>query len=214
MGCLTLIQLDDILTRQRNTHLYIGEALVQINALTNEQLQKHLDAFKTDQARYISNDIDLPIVSANNKIWEMSADLTFKMITRVLDLQYRPGKCAIASVISPNFMLAAMDFSGDVEARYIISVSEGLQKTIAKAILCQDSVDNEPVEVLEDTVMEFVNVVCGNIAAKASQMGVIMNINPPTVVHHQNISEGVTALCFPIHIGDGDTMEMFLLIKV
>lgn len=217
MGFLSLVQLNDVVTRQKNTHLYIGEALVQVGALTNDELQKHLDAFKADQAQYVSNGIELPISSANNKIWEMTADLTYKMVTRVLDLQFRPGKCNLATTIPSNFMLAAMDLSGDVEARYLISVSEGLQKSIAKAILSEESVDNEPVEVLEDTVMEFVNVVCGNVAAKASQMGVIININPPVTLHPPAnglpIPEGCRALSFPIHIVDGDTMELILLIK-
>lgn len=217
MGFLTLVQLNDVVTRQKNTHLYIGEALVQVGSLTNNELQKHLDAFKADQAQYVSNGIELPITSANSKIWEMTADLTYKMITRVLDLQFRPGKCTLATAIAPNFMLAAMDLSGDVEARYLISVSEVLQKSIAKAILSETSVDDEPAEVLEDTVMEFVNVICGNVAAKASQMGVIMNINPPVTIHPPAnglpIPDGHTALCFPIHIGGGDTMEMILLIK-
>ncbi len=99
------------ITRQKNTHLYIGEALVQVGALTSEELQKQLDAFKADQAKYVSNGIELPITSANNNIWEMTADLTYKMITRVLDLQFRPGKCVLATAIPPNFMLAAMDLS-------------------------------------------------------------------------------------------------------
>ncbi|MDD2364872.1 MAG: chemotaxis protein CheX [Desulfuromonadaceae bacterium] len=213
MGFLSLTQLNDIITRQKNTHIYIGEALVQVGAITAEELQKQLDAFKADQAQYVSNGIELPVSLPNSKIWEMTADLTFKMVTRVLDLQFRPGRCELVKTVAPNFMLAAMDFSGDVNARYLISVSEGLQKTIAKAILSEESVDKEPVEVLEDTVMEFVNVVCGNVAAKASQMGVIMNINPPEVLHGLQIDEEDTALVFPIHIGDGDKMELILLIK-
>lgn len=217
MGFLTLTQLNDVITRQKNTHLYIGEALVQIGALTSENLQKHLADFKADQAQYVSDGIALPPGVANSKIWEMTADLTYKMITRVLDLQFRPGKCALTETLAPNFMMAAMDFNGDVEARYLISVSEGLQKTIAKAILREESVDGESAEVLEDTVMEFVNVVCGNVAAKASQMGVIMNINPPVTIHPPTaglpVPEGHTALCFPIHIEDGDKMELILLIK-
>lgn len=217
MGFLTLNQLNDVIVRQKNTHLYVGEALVQVGALTSESLQQHLAAFKADQAQYVSDGIELPETIANGKIWEMSADLTYKMITRVLDLQFRPGKCVTTTVIRSNFMLAAMDFSGDVEARYLISVSESLQKTIAKAILSEESVDNETKEVLEDTVMEFVNVVCGNIAAKASQMGVIMDINPPVTIKPAAdglpVATGYTALCFPIHIGDGDTMELILQIK-
>jgi len=217
MGFLTLLQLNDVIARQKSTHLYIGEALVQVGALTSDELRKHLDDFKADQAQYVSNGIELPITSANNPIWEMTADLTYKMITRVLDLQFRPGKCTLATVIPPNFMLAAMDLSGDVEARYLISVSEGLQKSIARAILSETSVDDEPEEVLEDTVMEFVNVVCGNVAAKASQMGVIIEINPPVTLHPPAnglpIPDGHTALSFPIHIMDGDTMELILLIR-
>jgi CheY-specific phosphatase CheX len=147
----------------------------------------------------------------------MTADLTYKMITRVLDLKFRPGKCTLAATVSPNFMLAAMDLSGDVEARYLISVSESLQKSIAKAILSESSVDHEPAEVLEDSVMEFVNVVCGNVAAKASQMDVNITINPPVTIHPPAgglpVPAGFKALSFPIHIEDGDTMEMILLIK-
>lgn len=217
MGFLTLTQLNDVITRQKNTHLYIGEALVQVGAISSENLQQHLADFKADQAKYVSDGIELPADIANSNIWEMTADLTYKMITRVLDLQFRPGKCVRAEVLAPNFMMAAMDFSGDLEARYLISVSEGLQNSIAKAILREESVADEPSEVLEDTVMEFVNVVCGNVAAKASQMGVILNINPPVTIHPPAgglpVPDAHTALSFPIHIGDGDQMEMILLIK-
>ncbi|HIJ81825.1 MAG TPA: chemotaxis protein CheX [Desulfuromonadales bacterium] len=217
MGFLTLNQLNDVITRQKNTHLYIGEALVQVGALTTDSLLQHLADFKADQAQYVSDGIELPGTVANSKIWEMAADLTYKMITRVLDLQFRPGKCYITDVIPSNFMLAAMDLSGDVEARYLISVSENLQKAVARAILSEKSVENEPVEVLEDTVMEFVNVVCGNVAAKASQMGVIMNINPPVTIKPPAgglpVTDGHTTLCFPIHIGDGDKMDLILQIK-
>lgn len=217
MGILTIDQLNEVITRQKNTHLYIGEALVLINALTSSQLQQHLEAFKADQAKYVSDRIDLPDGIANAAAWEMTADLTYKMITRVLDLQFRPGKCRTITTIDSNFMMAAMDFSGDLEARYIISVSEGLQKTVAKAILREGNVDNEPVEVLEDTVMEFVNVVCGNVAAKASQMGRILNINPPVTIHPPAtgvaVPDGHIGLCFPIHVGDGEKLELILLIR-
>jgi CheY-specific phosphatase CheX len=217
MGFLTITQLNDVITRQKNTHLYIGEALVQIGSMTNEDLQKHLDAFKADQEKYVSSGIDLPISLRNNKTWEMAADITYKMITRVLDLKFRPGKCTVVPVIHHNFMLAAMDLSGDVTARYYISVSEKAQKCIAKAILNEVSVDQESIEILEDTVLEFINVVCGNVAAKASQMGVVMEINPPVAIYPPEdglqIPEEHTALSFPVLFEDGESMEMILLIK-
>ena len=217
MGILTLNQLTDIITRQKNTHLYIGEALVLVGAISSEKLQQYLDEFKADQAQYVSDRIELPAGVANNLVWEMTADLTYKMITRVLDLQFRPGKCHIISNVDSNFMMAAMDLSGDVEARYILSVSEPIQKSIAKAILREESVDTEPAEILEDTVMEFVNVVCGNVAAKASQMGKIININPPVTIHPPSaglpVAAAHTGLCFPIHVGEDSKMELIIFIK-
>lgn len=217
MGVLSLEQMNEVFTRQKNTHLYIGEALILVGALNSEQLQQSLNEFKVDQAQYVSDRIELPAGIANNLVWEMTADLTYKMITRVLDLQFRPGKCQTITNVDSNFMMAAMDFSGDVEARYIISVSTDVQKTVAKAILREASVDTEPAEVLEDTVMEFVNVVCGNVAAKASQMGKMLNINPPETIHPTAaglpVPAGHTGLCFPIHIGEGNKLELILFIK-
>lgn len=217
MGIMTSEQLNDVITHQKNTHLYIGEALVQVGALTPDQLQQNLAAFKLDQALYVTDKIELPVAIANSNVWEMTVDLTYKMITRVLDLQFRPGKCELITTPRTAFMMAAMDFSGDVEARYVISVSENLQKQVAKAILREETVDNEPVEVLEDTVMEFVNVVCGNVAAKASQMGKAMEINPPLTIKQSDpglaVPPGYCGLLFPIHIDDGDTMELMLFIK-
>ena len=217
MGILSVIQLNEVIARQKNTHLYIGEALVLVGALSSESLRQYLDEFKTDQAQYVSDRIELPAGIANNLVWEMTADLTYKMITRVLDLQFRAGKCTTISTVDSNFMMAAMDLSGDVEARYIISVSDTIQKTVAKAILRETSVEEEPAEVLEDTVMEFINVVCGNVAAKASQTGVLININPPVTIHPPAtglpVPAGHTGLCFPIHVGENNKMELILFIK-
>ena len=114
-------------------------------------------------------------------------------------------------------MIAAMDLTGDVEARYLISVSEGLQSAIARAILREESVADEPTEVLEDTVREFANVVCGNVAAKASQMGIDIEIHPPETLHPPQeglpVPDGFTALSFPIHIQGGDRMELILQVR-
>lgn len=216
MGILTSNQLQEVITRQKDTHLYIGEALVLVGALTTEQLQLQLNEFKLDQAPYVTNMIEIPAGVANSKIWEMTADLTYKLITRVLDLQFRVEKCRVVTTLETNFMMAAMDMSGDVDARYILSVSAGVQKMVAKAILREDSVDEESVEILEDTVMEFVNVVCGNVAAKASQLGHVINITPPVTIHPPATGipvPGHTALCFPIHVGENEKMELLILIR-
>lgn len=211
-------QLEEVIAHQKATHLYIGEALVKVGALTPEKLDHYLAAFKADQAPYVANHVELPAwLSENATAWEMTVDLTYKMITRVIGIQFRPGKFFETSVLSSNHMIAAMDLSGDLTARYLLSVSAGIQKTIAKAILKEDNVDHEDDEILEDTVMEFVNIVCGNVVAKASQMGVTLDINPPITLHPSSdglvVPDNYRCVVFPIHVGDDEVMEMALFIK-
>jgi len=110
-----------------------------------------------------------------------------------------------------------IELSGDLNARFIISISETMQKSIARAMLAENCVDDEPTEILEDTVMEFVNIVCGNMATKTAQMGVIIDITPPVIILPPTtgmpIPEGHSALSFMIHVEDCDTMELILLIR-
>lgn len=218
LGFLTKVQLDEVINRQKATHLYIGEALVKIGALTAEKLDYYLEKFKADQAPYIAERIELPDwLDEYRSIWEITVDLTYKMITRVIGIQFRPGKFIEADCIRPNTMYAAMDLSGDLTARYLLSVSGGLQKSIARAILREDDVEGESEEILEDTVMEFVNIVLGNVAAKASQTSVTIDINPPVTLHAppegMPVPNGYRGLVFPIHVGDDDLMELILLVK-
>lgn len=217
LGILSPAQLQEVIDRQKATHLFIGEALVKVGALTPDKLDSCLAAFKADQAPYVSNQIDLPAWLSSPQLCETTVDLTYKMITRVLGIQFRPGKCREVSLLSTNRMIAGMDFTGDATVRYLLSVSEGLQKTIAKAVLKEDNVAHEPIEVLEDTVMEFVNIVCGNVVAKLSQSGTNLEINPPITIHPpQNglpVPDGYRGLLFPIHVSDDEVMELALFIK-
>lgn len=217
LGILTAAQLQEVIDRQKATHLYIGEALVKVGALTPEKLEQYLAAFKADQAPYVADRIELPAWLSNQPLWETTVDLTYKMITRVLGLQFRPAKCREVGLVARSHMFAAMDFSGDASARYQLAVSANLQKTIAKVILKEESVDHEPVEVLEDAVMEFVNIVCGNVVAKASQSGMRLEITPPLTIHPpQNglpVPDGYRGLLFPIHVNDDEVMELILFIK-
>ncbi len=218
LGFLSSEQLEEVIAHQKATHLYIGEALVKVGALTPDKLDHYLAAFKADQAPYAADRVELPAwLSECNAAWEMTVDLTYKMITRVIGIQFRPGKFFETDQLSTNYMYAAMDLEGDLTARYLLSVSAGIQKTIARAILKEEDVEDEDDEILEDTIMEFVNIVCGNVVAKASQMGFNMDINPPVTIHPplngMPVPDGYRGVVFPIHVGDEETMEMALFVK-
>ena len=216
LGFLTEEQVQQVLTRQRNNHLYIGEALIKINALTTEELEDLLKDFKQDQVAYVAEKIEIPANVPHQPIWEMVADLTYKMLTRVANLSFRPGPCTIVDKLPSRPIIAEMGFCGEVSARYLLSVSENTRELVAKAILDEKSVENEPVEVLDDSVMEFINIVCGNVVAKAAQRGHTLDITPPEM--REDSTDGIavpdnhTGLMFPIYLSDGEVFELTIFV--
>lgn len=215
-GTLTEARLQEVVARQKQTHLFIGEALVRTGALSAKELERQLEAFRVDQAPYVVDGVVLPAGLAHARVWEMAVDLSYKLITRVLGLRFRTEPFKLVDTLAGSFMMAAMDFQGDAQARYLLSVSAGVQKQVARAIMHEETVEHEPAEVLEDSVMEFVNVVCGNVVAKASQEGIALTINPPVTIHPPTeglpVPDGKLALCFPVHLEGGDVIELYLVL--
>ncbi len=216
LGIITEEQVQQVLTQQRNNHLYIGEALIQIGALTKAELEEHLLAFKKDQQSYISEKIEIPAGVPHQSIWEMVADGEHDILSRVARISFRPGPCTIIEKMPSRPIIAEMGFSGSVSARYLLSVSESTRNLVAKAILDEESVENEPVEMLDDSVKEFVNIVCGNIAAKAAQRGHTIDITPPEMRSDSNsgisVPQDHTGLMFPIYLSDGEVFELTIFV--
>ena len=216
LGILSEEQVRHVLTRQKNDHIYIGESLVRVGGLTPGELEIRLGEFKAEQALYATDKVAIPAGAPFPQFLEIAADLTYKMLTRVALLNCRPDLPVVADRLEPNDVIAAMDLYGDINARYFISVSTAIQKKIARAILSEENVDGEPQEVLEDTVMEFVNVVCGNLVAKAAQIGINIDIAPPEITDGSEGATpllGQTGLLFPVALAEGGEVTMAIFIK-
>lgn len=216
LGFLSAEQVQQVLTSQRNNHLYIGEALIKVGALTTAQLEGYLKAFKQDQSAYVSEKIEIPAGVPHQPIWEMVADLTYKMLTRVANLSFRTGPCTVIDRLPSRPIIAEMGFRGEVSARYLLSATKNTRELVAKAILDEQSVENESVEILDDSVMEFVNIVCGNVVAKAAQKGHTIDISPPEM--RTDAATGIavpadhTGLMFPIYLTDGEVFELTIFV--
>lgn len=217
LGYLTTEQLQQALTKQRNSHLYIGEALIKIGGLSKKDLESNLELFKKDQQPYMVEKIEIPAEVSDQPIWELVADLTYKMLARVAGMSFRPGACQVIESLPARTLVAEMGFAGSVSARYLLTVSPNSRMVIARAILQEEDIDNEPIEVLDDSVMEFINIICGNIAAKAAQYGTQIDISPPGL--HPEADSGITVpenhtgLMFPIYLSDGEIFELAVFIN-
>ncbi len=215
LGLLSEEQVSQVLIKQKNNHLYIGEALVKIGALNQEALRKCLSEFKEDQSAYVVDRIRIPAGVPSSPVWELIADMTFKMLTRVVGLECRPDRARVVEALDPADHVVSMGFKGNVSGKYVLCVSSALRLAMARAILKEDDVSGESEEVLDDTVMEFANIVCGNIAAKAAQMGQDFDIDPPMVLDSsQSLQVGTDrcGLVFPLLSSDGEKLALGILI--
>jgi CheY-specific phosphatase CheX len=216
LGIITETQMQQVLTRQKNSHLYLGEALIQVGALEREGLDRYLQEFKADQAPYVTDKTDLPPGVPHQEMWGMLADLTSKMLARIANLTVRPGQCQLADHLAPNCLIAAIEITGQLKARYLLSVSAGPREAIARAMLGQESIDGESQELLDDTIAEFINVVCGNFAAKAAQLGKTVEIEPPQLLQPgtggADATPGQKGLLFPFHLADGELIEAAIFV--
>jgi len=217
MGFITQQQLQQALTLQKNNHIYLGEALVKTGGLKEAEVERYLEQFKKDQQPYMVEKVQIPAGIGDQPIWEMVADLTNKMLTRVAEMSFRTGSCQLIQKLPARAMVAEIGFSGSVSARYLLTASPNSRKIIARAILQETDIDNEPLEVLDDSVMEFINIVCGNIAAKASQLGFQIDISPPKTHPSESgaltVPERHTGLMFPIYLTDGEVFELAIFIN-
>lgn len=216
LGILTEDQKMQVETRQKNDHLYIGEALVTIGAFNDAELRHHLDEFKAGQAPYHTDRVTIPLGVPMPEMWSMIADLSFKMITRVAHLTFRPEPCRVVNQLPKNDVITIMDFVGDLNGSYIFATSYSIQKKVAQAILGEEHVAHEPQEVLDDTVMEFANIVCGNFVAKAAQMGKMIEISPPRMLDGSegiDVPEGEMGLLFPLLMASSGRAELALLVR-
>ena len=217
LGILSHEQIGQILEHQQKTHVRIGEALVRVKAFSADDLPRYLEEFRIDQSMYATTQILIPSGVAHPEVWEICADLTVKMFIRMVGVQCRLGECSLVVRVPGDAFIAGIDLVGEVSARYLLAVSDEARDRIACSVLMEEEVASETEEVLDDTVLEYVNIVCGNVAAKAAQRGTSVEILPPVGLRPGSEGIPVPADCyglfFPIILATGHRAELTLLVK-
>ncbi|MFA6448565.1 MAG: chemotaxis protein CheX [bacterium] len=179
MGFLTEKQLEEIITSQKNNHIYLGEAIVACGHLDKAQLETQLNAFKDEQQSIPPIEVMIKEDIPHKELVEVSVDLTEKLFRRIGDMISKSGQLRSETESVANLgVAAALDFRGDINARYIINVTWDIGQEIAKKTFKKEDLPFDE-ELIRDTLSEFVNVVCGNIRSKMIEMGKKLDFQPP-----------------------------------
>lgn len=208
-GLLNEKQVQEILLLQKNDHLFLGDALVELGEITRETLENELEAFQKDQEAYAITEISFPDnIKEERTIFEASVDLTSKLLLRIADIKTKLGGYILHETGWELADISAyVNFYGDLDIRYIINLSDDKAKEIAVKISGED-IEDDDITIIQDSVKEFCNIVCGNVMAKMAKMGKQIEITPPTILSNKKMDkytppEGRYLLAFPLIVPTG-----------
>lgn len=206
MGLLTMEEMKRVAEVQKKNRLHMGDALVTLNYIKAEDLPKLLAEYDVDQAPYYEpKALPSPTVP-NEDLWVLYADHAYNMFTRVIGLPFKPDQRSVVDGIDSNDTVVAMRMTGDAPCWFVLSVSANIRDVIARTMMREEDISSEPREVLVDAVREFVNVICGSIASKVTQMGRKIDYKNAEVLDVQDRfcpSSESKALLFPLHVAEG-----------
>jgi CheY-specific phosphatase CheX len=214
MGLLSHAQVEEILTMQKNDHVFIGAALVQKGFIAEDALRSQLERFREDQKAYVPGEIAVPEGLDHPDAVKRFVDLTQKMLRRVSHLDVKVGDGAI-SVSEPakNFAVVSIRFTGAQNCDYVLAMPRAAAAAVASGILGQDA-SKEGDEIVLDGVKEFLNIVCGNIAADLAKRGKSVEMSPPSeAVHYTNgysVIKRRKAAHYPLVSTEG-TIELIII---
>ncbi|MBM7561082.1 chemotaxis protein CheX [Fusibacter tunisiensis] len=93
-----------------------------------------------------------------------------------------------------------LGITGDIKGQAVFSLSEEIAKTIASGMMMGMPVD-EIDEMAKSALSELGNMIMGNSATLLFNLGVKIDITPPSLVKGQSIqisSSGIETICVPL----------------
>ena len=180
LGLLTRDELDNVLAIQKETHLLLGEALVQLGHVAERLLEPLLADFKADQAPYTGAGTPLPDALGDDGLAPIVVDLLPRLCLRIAGLHAKmaPGfpldRCPPfpfrASVVARTQQGLSISLLGD--RRFAGAVAGGTREVDVEAR--RDAF-------IQDGLGEFMNIVVGSAVSVYESRGHRTRIEPPVL---------------------------------
>ena len=185
MNFLSPEQLEELLIIQKNERISLGDALLEKGYLSLHRLEEELREYKKSQEGMVEAAYSLLKQATSHQIPEIFLDLTIKLLRRLADLDVKViDSHDEPERVAPHIWNVCQQFKGDSCGIYILSLTDRPLLKIASGIAEETltQIDN----FTKDGVQEFVNMLVGNSAAKLSQDGIKINLQPPEI--HTSLS--------------------------
>ncbi|MCC6749116.1 MAG: chemotaxis protein CheX [Deltaproteobacteria bacterium] len=181
-GLLTEAQLGELLSAQKADRLMLGEALVKTGVLSSRELGEELEAFRKDQTDAPGTLPEVYNGRPNARVLEVCAETTCRMFLRMLHAFVKPASChGDVSVLAPYDVVVAQEFTGGFNGAVALGLQTGNLREIAAKLMQLPEAELSEADA-HDCGAEFLNIVCGNLAARLSAMGLSSELQAPVVL--------------------------------
>jgi hypothetical protein len=183
MGLLSEEQVDYLINFQEQTRLRIGQALVRLNYLHNEQLHRLLVQYESEQAQFRPGKVALPAGLEEHQLATMIVDLLPKLLMRIARIGAKMGKGELVAPV-PNYAVrVAVTVRGDVKMLICLLGDEEFSLQLAGATENFDAARRQAARtdhtLLADGVGEFLNVLAGNAMGLLERKRITTELEPP-----------------------------------
>lgn len=206
---LSAEQVVEIATKQQNDHIYLGAALVMKGHINRDILDSELDEYQQEQAEYSPTRLFPARIEKEEDLLYLM-DLIDRLLMRIADIKVKKG-----DVIKKHKQFEKGDygayvaFRGNLKATLLFSFADDIASKITKKLLGEAC---NKIEIIEDALKEFINIISGNIAAKLAQEGKISEFSVPAIlVDDVKLDEDQVVYAVPYHTVEGLLMLGILL---
>jgi|GEM_PF-4659071 len=148
-------------------------------------------------------------------VCHITADLTQKTLLRLTGLLLTVGNGADKEGQTRSYTTATVSFSGDTHFHCFFSASSSVRDALARAILRREKIDDVPLEIRDDAVKEFLNIVAGKIAFHAFDLGLELSMSPTSLTSKDIVTlpDDHSRYVFPMYNAQHDQAHLCIGIK-
>lgn len=177
LGLITREDVDRLTKEQASRNIGLGEALVRLGRLETARLETARVDFDAVRMDYESVGVTLPRQFEGSPLAAKLVDLIPRCMIRIARIEVRlhPGEPPVGA---RRRLRASIRMTGNPPLELGLCSDQEFASRVAMGVLGFEPGELE-VELIEDGLGEFLNIVAGNVVAVLSQSGIDVGIEPP-----------------------------------
>ncbi|MFZ5351910.1 MAG: chemotaxis protein CheX [Bacillota bacterium] len=138
-------------------------------------------------------------------------NVSMNLIKQLTNVDVKRGQIFVKnSPFLANNVVIIIGIAGDFKGQVFISMNEATACSIASAMMFGMEVPALD-EMSKSAIAEMGNMILGNVSTEFYNIGVKIDITPPTVMVGQDINistKGIQTVCIPLEIQTGGVVEL------